>query len=577
MSHFVAENKRATMIMGKKGFLAIIFFILCSIDLLAQTNYYYGEKKIPLSVNDNKICVSIPKNCKEFSEDVLKNINVIDKIKDNAYDIYVITKSDSIKLSTMKYLADDTILFSPSYITEDGAEVFSTPYINVRLKREQDTNILTSYAEKYGLKIIKKDSYLPLWYILSITPKCNLNAQECANALYESGKFAESIPDLCFNEWDNSNDPLFYQQWGLYNSNYTNIDISINPAWNYATGKNIKIAILDTGVDLNHLDLKPNISDMSLDVETDTAPSLCYDGHGTHCAGIAAAVKDNGIQIAGVAPEATIMSISKSFSASTNSQLKLADGIIWAYNHGADIISNSWHSTTYHYAIDEAIRSAFRYGRNGKGCVIVFSSGNDSNGEVNYPANCNEAILAVGAINNTGTRANFSNYGTKLDVVAPGVNVLSTLPNNQTGSMNGTSMACPHVAGIAALILERNSELTVNQVNSIINSNAKKISGVSFNKTKADGSWNDEYGYGLVDAYNSVINTPNVIYIQNESITGKRIFSADSISVGADVTENIEYGAVTLGQGNITLKANYVKLKNETFVPLGTKLKIGNQ
>ena len=137
-------------------------------------------------------------------------------------------------------------------------------------------------------------------------------------------------------------------------------------------------------------------------------------------------------------------------------------------------------------------------------------------------------------------------------------------------------MACPHVAGVAALILERNSELTVNQVNSIICSNAKKISGVDFNETKPDGSWNNQYGYGLVDAYRSVINTPDTVYIQNQTITGTRIISAGSIYVGEDVTDTEDYGNVILDQGDITLKADYVEIKNSTTVSIGTTLTIKN-
>ena len=355
------------------------------------------------------------------------------------------------------------------------------------------------------------------------------------------------------------------------------IVLSAPEAWNYATGKNVKIAIIDTGIELNHIDLASNVSNLSFDTETNSSPSIVYENHGTHCAGIAAAVKDNSIQIAGVAPEATIISISNSLKPTTNSRLKRADGIIWAYQHGADIISNSWRSSTHHVAIDEAIQDAFRYGRQGKGCVISFSSGNDFLNTIGYPANCNDTILAVGAIDNTGMRASFSNYGTELDLVAPGVNILSTIPNSQTGYKSGTSMACPHVAGVAALVLERNPELTVNQVNSIINSNAKKISGVTFDVTKPDGLWSNEYGYGLVDAYSSVINTPHVVYIQNDTITGTGVVSADSIYVGRDVTNTKEYGDVILGKGNITFKAGYVEIKNSTSVPLGTTLTIEPQ
>lgn len=97
--------------------------------------------------------------------------------------------------------------------------------------------------------------------------------------------------------------------------------------------------------------------------------------------------------------------------------------------------------------------------------------------------------------------------------------------------------------------------------------------GISFNVTNINGLWNDEYGYGLLDAYNSVINTPSTIYIQNDTIDGTRLISADSIIVGRDVTDEIEQGDVIIGQGNITLKANYIELKNSTLVPIGTTLK----
>jgi len=544
--------------------------------MIAQTNYYYYRgKKIPITESNDNVCVSISKNRGKTDESVIRDVDVSDRIEDSEYDIYVVKRSDLRKITDSDAWNDESMRVTPSYKTIEGTEVFSTPYINVRLKKEQDISILTSYAKMYGMRIVQKDPFLPLWYILSVLPENRYNALDCANLLYESGDFAESVPDLCSDDIMCSNDPMFSQQWGLYNSSNADIDISICPAWNYATGRNVKIAILDQGVDMDHIDLSSNISNLSFDTETGTSPSLFYGDHATHCAGIAAAVKDNGIQIAGVAPEAKIVSISNSLSSTTNSRLKRADGIVWAYQNGIDVISNSWGSSTHHAAIDEAIQDAFKYGRQGKGCVITFSSGNGGSSNIGYPANCNDTILAVGAINSNGTRAYFSNYGTGLSIVAPGVNILSTLPNNQTGFYDGTSMACPHVAGVAALILERNPELTVSQVNSLIKRNAKKLSGVNFNISTPDGTWNNEYGYGLVDAYNSVINTPSVIYIQNEIVTGDRTYSADSIYIGKDVTDRKEYGNVILGQGNITLNGNFVKIKNSTSIPLGTTLNIG--
>ena len=543
----------------------------------AQTDYYYYKgKKIPLTLNDKKVCVSISKDNKNISDRILTNVKIQDRTGDDTFDIFIILRSDFEKLTSQESWEEDakSVILTSSYYTENNEEIIATPYLHVKLKKKEDIDLLNSYAKMYGLKIVKQDLFMPLWYILATTQNCNKNALECANTLWESGKFAVSEPDLCADNLTCSNDPMFNQQWGLHNSLYSGIDISVSSAWNYATGKNIKIAILDSGVDLNHNDLASNISNLCYDTETGTSSCMRYGNHGTQCAGIAAAIKDNNYQIAGVAPDATIVSISNKLKITPNTTINLADGINWAYQHDVDIISNSWYYPTPCETLEDAIQNAFIYGRQGKGCVIVFCSGNQHDSIVAYPANCNDLILAVGAINNAGTRASFSNYGTELDLVAPGVNILSTFPNDSIGYDDGTSMACPHVAGVAALILERNSELTVNQVNSIICSNTKKLSGVNFNITKPDGSWNNEYGYGLVNAYDAVRYTPSTVYIQNDTIKGNRIISADSIYVGRNVTDTKPYGDVILGQGDITFKADYVEIKNSTTVPLGTTLTI---
>ena len=571
---------RKEVFMGYKMILVLLMAFAKSICAIGQTDYYYYKgKKISLFVNEDKVCISIPKVCEKTSEMILSNVKDLERINDETYDIFVVSRPEYEKLASSDSWKEDAknILLTSCYRIEEKGEVFSTPYLNVRLKQEQDIDLLASYAEKYGLKIVKQDPFLPLWYILAVTLNSNKSAVKCARELWESGMFAASVPDLSSKDLICSNDPLFNQQWGLHNSDHYGIDISASSAWNYATGEYVKIAILDTGVDLDHIDLASNISSLSYDTETGTSPSVVYMDHGTHCAGIAAAVKDNGIQIAGVAPEATILSVSNSLlSSSSNIEQKLADGIVWAYQHGADIISNSWHLLAPHEAIEEAIRDAFRYGRNGKGCIVAFAAGNLGSEHINYPANCNDTILAVGSIDITGVRASSSNYGAGLDIVAPGVNILSTLPDDQTGYNSSTSMACPHVAGVAALVLERNPELTVTQVNSIICSNAKKLPGVNFNETKPDGTWNNEYGYGLVNAYYSVLNTPTVHYIQNETITGTNTIIADNIYVGRNVTDRKAYGDVILGTGNITLKGDYVEIRNSTTVPLGTILTIEN-
>lgn len=569
---------------SKKLLMMILFVISCSIHATAQTDYYYYKgKKIPLTLNDKKVCVSTSKDNKDVCDRIRANVLVLDTIRDETFETYIITQSDFKNLTSLDFWEKDakSVIVTSSYFYENK-ELFSSPYLNVKLKKEDDLDLLTSYAEKFRLKIIRNSPFMPLWYILSLTQDSETSPLQCANTLWESREFAASEPDLCAKNLTCSNDPLFNQQWGLHTIIYQNSDISADSAWYYATGKNIKIAIIDYGVAQNNDDLASNIDSLCYDTLTGISQRSIYDYgfHGTHCAGIAAAKKDNGKLIAGVAPDAKIVSISNNLgNLSSNNSYKLAEGINWAYEHGVDVISCSWYAYP-RQDLDNAIQNALTNGRLGKGCIVVFAAGNkepnDTSYNVKYPANCNEKILVVGSIDSKGDIADDSCYGTELDLVAPGVNILSTLPYDTVGYNSGTSMACPHVAGVAALILERNSELTVDQVNSIICRNAKKKPDIIFDVPKPYGLWNNKYGYGLVDAYNAVTHTPDTVYIQNDSITGTRIISAGSVYVGRNVTDTKPYGDVIFDQGDIKLKAGYVEIKNSTTVSLGTTLTIEN-
>lgn len=153
--------------------------------------------------------------------------------------------------------------------------------------------------------------------------------------------------------------------------------------------------------------------------------------------------------------------------------------------------------------IDDAVTK----GREGKGCVFVKSAGN-SRGPISYPGNYSQDVLAVANMTIDGTLHYKSCYGDNMFVAAPGTDILSTIPGNKTKKLTGTSMACPHVAGLAALILERNPNLPAKRVREIIARTAKKVGNVLYDKNKEFGTWNERYGYGLIDAYNAVLNTP---------------------------------------------------------------------
>ena len=161
--------------------------------------YYANGTKYPLTLNENKVVVSIPKEYGDIIERFHSNVQTLAKIKDETFDIYVISRSEYEKLASLSFWAEDSksVILTSSYFTENGDEVFATPYLTVRLKKEEDVDLLTSYAEQYTLRIIGNISPLmPLWFILSVTPDSDKSPLKCANELYESGDFAASVPDL---------------------------------------------------------------------------------------------------------------------------------------------------------------------------------------------------------------------------------------------------------------------------------------------------------------------------------------------------------------------------------------------
>ena len=189
-----------TEITNKKNLLMLILLIACSVHVMAQTDYYYYKgKQVPLTLNEDKIVVSIPKECVETSERIRANVLVLDNIRDQAFDIFVISQLDFEKLTSMETWEEDakSVVLTACYFTERKDEVYSTPYLNVKLKKEQDIDMLISYAEEYKLKIVESDPLLvPLWYILSLCPGNEKNSLQCANELYETGNFPASVADF---------------------------------------------------------------------------------------------------------------------------------------------------------------------------------------------------------------------------------------------------------------------------------------------------------------------------------------------------------------------------------------------
>ena len=217
-------------------------------------------------------------------------------------------------------------------------------------------------------------------------------------------------------------------------------------AWNYTQGEGVVIAVVDTGCDLDHPDLIDNLVEGVNFVKPGTPPDD-DNCHGTHVTGILVA-ENNGIGMVGVCPMAKVMPIKVLNSKGTGNLIDVAQGVIWAADHGVDIITMSLGSPMK----IQQVRKAIQYAAS-KNIVTFVAAGNAGNTkEIFYPANYPETI-SIGAIDENFNRAKFSNTGRNLDFMAPGVDIFSTVPDNWYATLSGTSMACPFAVGVAALVL----------------------------------------------------------------------------------------------------------------------------
>lgn len=286
--------------------------------------------------------------------------------------------------------------------------------------------------------------------------------------------------------YDNPNDP-YYRDGSLWGLNKTNC----GSAWDITKGDPITVAVIDSGVDGNHPDLVNNLwsspegtwgYDFS---DKDNTPEP--DGsHGTHVAGTIAAVGNNGIGVVGVAPNVKIMAC-KIFPNAYSSVC--ADAIRYAVDNGAKVLNNSWGPRNRQES-DPTIENAIRYAHS-KGAIVIFAAGNSNDDAQYYYGGNSPYTICVAAVDSNFNKASFSNYGSIVDIAAPGVSIKSTEPNNSYGNKSGTSMAAPHIAGQAALILSVNPNFTYDQVLNKIKTTAISVSATNI-------------GAGVMDAYASV-------------------------------------------------------------------------
>jgi len=287
------------------------------------------------------------------------------------------------------------------------------------------------------------------------------------------------------------NDPQFGSLWGMKNSGQADAagqvghegsDIHVTQLWSEGVvgSRSIRVAVIDTGVDDGHPDLKANVdAESGYNFVTHTPHGLDDHNHGTHCAGTIGALANNSTGVAGVNWNVSVIPI-KFLDAQGSGTLENAvQAIQYATKLKVNIMSNSWGGGPYTQALYDAIEDARK-----QGILFVAAAGNDSNNNderATYPATyALDNILSVAATDNQDRLAGFSNYGSKtVHVAAPGVKILSTLKGGAYGVMSGTSMATPHVAGIAALLLSTRPSMSYSDLKDLIMRSSDPVRSLS--------------------------------------------------------------------------------------------------
>jgi len=392
--------------------------------------------------------------------------------------------------------------------------------------------------------------------------------------MQDAGEFLRALPGVRYVEPNylafaiaTPNDPSFSQQYGPQR-------IQANLAWDiWQPQQTVYLAILDTGIDAFHPDLTRKMRRRSdgriygYNTINNNEDTTDRHSHGTHCAGIAAADINNGIGIAGVAawnpsvPNShtyvQLMPVKVLNDSGSGTWDSVARGITWAADNGAHILSMSLGGSGGAQQLEDAVNYAWS-----RGCLVVAAAGNGGSSSPSYPAyytNC----IAVAATDSSDTLAYFSQYGWWVDIAAPGVNVYSTIPNNSYTSYSGTSMACPHVAGAAAVLWSHNSVLTNAELRAALERNVDPYIPYQ-GRTIAPGA-------GRLNVYRALLDVgsgdPTQPRLGNLSLNPSRVTGGNPVTGTVNLTAPAQAGGfvVNLSSSN----TNVATVPSTVTVPEG--------
>ena len=430
------------------------------------------------------------------------------------------------------------VFYEPG-VERDQSTLFVTDDLLVQFRADVTRDEIDATLAVHGLSILEPLKYAPNGFHLRVnSADMGRHALTVANALFESGRCVFAHPDfLAYRKLQFiPNDTRFVDQWHLKNTGQggglVGADVKAEQAWDITQGStSISVAVADTGIDWHHEDLEvtmdggvAKIHDPRDVVHSDNDPfPQVVDAdrsHGTAASGVSVAYGNNSLGVSGIAPKCRLVPIQLYAESTFTPNATEAAAFTWAADH-ADVMSNSWGPDNTGTALPDATRTAMDYcatnGRGGKGTVIFFAAGNSN---INNDTNSNNTyasysgVVSVAATTNSDVKSGYSSFGPSTSIAAPSSggsrSIVTTdvtgsvgySSGNYTTTFGGTSSACPLAAGVGALVLSANPNLTWRQVKMVLEQSADKIDP-GFGAYDAQGK-SLYYGYGRVNALRAV-------------------------------------------------------------------------
>lgn len=515
---------------------------------LASGPYYYNAgRRVPIVASTTRVALRTTSASKSGEiarsvESIAGVVGVRDIRAGGVIEVRVATTSSiPSELAAVSRSSGATLLpvfFEPG-VERDQSTLFITDDLLVQFRADVTRDAIDAMIAAHGLSILEPLKYAPKGFHLRVnSADMQRNSLSVANALFETGSCIFSHPDfLAYRKLQFiPNDPSFTSQWHLKNTGQgggtVGADVKAEQAWDITQGStSISVAVADTGIDWHHEDLEvtmdggvAKIHDPRDVVHSDNDPfpqTVDADrSHGTAASGVSIAYGNNNLGVSGIAPKCRLVPIQLYAESTFTPNATEAAAFTWAADH-ADVMSNSWGPDNTGTLLPDATRTAMDYcatnGRGGKGTVIFFAAGNSNIN--NDTANNNtyasySGVISVAASTNTDVKSSYSSFGPSTSIAAPSsggsrsittTDVTGTVgysSGNYTTTFGGTSSACPLAAGVGALILSANPNLTWRQVKSVLEQSADKIDP-GFGAYDAQGK-SLYYGYGRVNALRAV-------------------------------------------------------------------------